>query len=158
MVIIETRIKKNLFTFLQPINLRGEWIVYRLSVKLTSHLDFSTVVENTWSYVSTAPSFLSVHADSCIFIFIITEHYKYTNKQIRRKQQHPKQHNRLSRQRTICKPAAAQRMRWPSKRESEHPCLAELTMYPLNPYSHDMKALLAVKYWNRFLLAKSQLH
>jgi len=34
-------------------NLRGESTVYRLSVKLTSHLDFSTDVKNTWSCIST---------------------------------------------------------------------------------------------------------
>ena len=56
-------------------NLRGEPTVYRLSVKLTSHLDFSTDVKNTWSCVSTS-LLLSVHADSCIFTFIITKYYK----------------------------------------------------------------------------------
>jgi hypothetical protein len=57
-------------------NFRGELTVYTLNVKLTSHLDFSTDVKNTWSCISTSPSILIVHADSCIFTFIITEHYK----------------------------------------------------------------------------------
>jgi hypothetical protein len=57
-------------------NLRGESTVYRLSVKLAFHLDFSTDMKNTWRCISTSPALLSVHADSCIFTLIITEHYK----------------------------------------------------------------------------------